>query len=72
MKTHREKKAEVIKKQNHQIWKALGIEKVVSAHGFEATKRAMGKWLEYQRTNSKLLREKRALEQKLADIESKL
>lgn len=72
IKTYREKKAEIARKSNHKIWKLLNIEKVVKVHGFEATKRAIGKWLEYQRTNAKLLKEKRALEQKLNEIEGKL
>ena len=72
MKTFQQKKREGSMKLDRQVWKACGIEKAVRKFGFDAVKHALNKWTEYQRTNKKLLREKHELEQKLADIDSKL
>lgn len=72
MKTNNQKREDSKKKINHKIWKDLNIEKVVKTHGFEQTKTAISKWLTYQRENAKLLKQRRELESKLADINSKL
>lgn len=73
MKTQKQqKKAEQARKLNRQIWKLLNIERAVEKYGFPATKAAIVKWVNYQRENAKLLREKRELESQLAEIESKL
>jgi len=72
MKTKREKNVEVRRKSNRQIWKDLSIEKVIGKHGFDAVKGAVTAWLNYQRENAKLLKEKRELETKLKEVEAKL
>ena len=63
---------ENIRKLNRQVWKSLGIERGIKKYGFASVKSALNSWLNYQRENAKLLKEKRALENKLAEIERKL
>lgn len=72
MKTYREKKQEEKMKLTKKIWNALNIEKAVKKFGFNEVKTALNHWTNYQRQNAKLIREKRALEAKLAEVESKL
>lgn len=72
MKTFREKKIDEAKKLNHKIWKSMKIEEAVNSYGLEQVKKSVTKWLTYQRENAKLLREKRALESKLAEINNKI
>lgn len=59
-------------KLNKKIWKSLGIDRVVKIYGFLEVKASMNNWLNYQRENAKLLKEKRVLEEKLAEVEKKL
>ena len=72
MKTFREQKSEKTKKLNRKIWGALKIEKVVKIYGFPAVKYSIGKWLQYQRESSSLLKEQTKLKIKLSEIEDKL
>lgn len=72
MKTTREKRIEDNRKYNKKIWKSLRIEVAIKTYGFDNVKSAISQWLNYQRENAKLLREKRALESKLAEIEKKI
>lgn len=72
MKTYSQKKKESVAKLDKQIWAACGIEKAVKKFGFEAVKHSLNKWTTYQRENAKLLREKRALLEKLSELEGKL
>lgn len=72
MKSYRDKKNEDAKKLNNKIWKALNIEKVIKDYGFKDVKMSLSKWIKYQQENAKLLKEKRTLEDKLAEIASKL
>lgn len=71
-KSPRQKKQEVTRKLDKQVWKSIGIERAIKKFGFPAVKHALNSWLTYQRTNAKLLREKRELEQKLSEVESRL
>lgn len=59
-------------KLHKKIWKSLKIEQSVKIYGFPAVKSALSKWVQYQQANAKLLKEKRALETKLAEIDKKL
>lgn len=72
MKSYSERKAEATNKAHKKIWKALRIENAVKVHGFAAVKASLNKWVNYQRENAKLLKEKRELEKKLAEVEKKL
>jgi hypothetical protein len=60
------------RKLHRKIWKSCGIEKAIRTYGFPAVKSALNAWINYQRENAKLLREKRELEKKLLEIEKKL
>lgn len=69
MKSKTQKKVEASRKLHRQVWKSLGIERAIKRYGFVGVKSALTAWLNYQRENAKLLREKRELEAKLAEVE---
>lgn len=72
MKTKLEKRMDENRKRNRELWKAMRIENTVKVYGFNAVKASLTAWLNYQRENAKLLKEKRELENKLKEIEKKL
>ena len=72
MKTLREKRIEKATRFTKQIWKSVRIESAVKVYGLSAVKGALSKWLNYQRENQKLLRQKRELEKRLAEVNSKI
>jgi len=72
MKSSRDKSIEATRKLDKQIWKSVGIEGAIKQFGFPAVKHALNKWIVYQQQNAKLLREKKLLDEKLAEIEQRL
>ena len=72
MKTKTQKNVEERNKLHKKIWKALKIDSAVKMYGFPAVKSSLAKWVQYQQTNAKLIREKGILEAKLAEIYRKL
>lgn len=72
MKNKTDKNVEIRNKLHKKIWKSLNIDKSVKLYGFPNVKSALTKWVLYQQTNAKLLKEKRDLENKLAEIDKKL